>query len=652
VSSVDRFQPLFCADRRASEWHRWFLERAFKSSAFVRQHSGLLDSIEFCLNVRISSEAGGVMDLFGSLLKNEKDAHNIPSAVPVLWNDKGPDPCESYLSIPLEPRWEFFSDGPNVCTPNDRSGLTWTLHVGELVAVQVDSSTLSNHFPFSCPWAVCQVLSIYRNNKSWNIEVRWMERKAAKGESSSMELDFLVETNRLSDTPMSALSVLGPVSLVTKEKVWDDKAWTWHPTFLPVAMMQYRDCAVASNIVYAEKTSSIDALRSFIRRGLEKSKRITASQLEQIMIGLKSLAEDALSAETACPLPMTLLVEEREALTDGMSVTHCDKTSPQPVVFSPSGISEATDSRAQTCSAPFHVDEAGGIEFHKEFIVHPPPEKDVYQSKFLETRKMDRSTTPWRIKMGDAVVVRYDAGGRRAKADKFPFLTPFGVAEVVTIFERKADTAKLSSESSPLESPGLRLEIRWLYRANELPGSVRKQKRTGAYVAGEEVFESDHYDEISPTSILSIANLFNDEESCKSRLSDLSLSFFCRRFWSVRRKAVLPSSGLSERIDRGRAQSMLFEKYPALRMAIDPHGTVNSSTSRKSISAAGLSRLSAKEAFTRVIEKLSLSDASKEAEEEGSAALIGRKKERGEIMQFLRSALVGTAEDTKSSMVR
>jgi Cdc6-like AAA superfamily ATPase len=58
-----------------------------------------------------------------------------------------------------------------------------------------------------------------------------------------------------------------------------------------------------------------------------------------------------------------------------------------------------------------------------------------------------------------------------------------------------------------------------------------------------------------------------------------------------------------------------------------------------------------KMAFQKVIQKLSLTDASKEAYSDGSL-LIGREKERREIKSFLQAAITHkSAENSKSSVL-
>jgi len=97
--------------------------------------------------------------------------------------------------------------------------------------------------------------------------------------------------------------------------------------------------------------------------------------------------------------------------------------------------------------------------------------------------------------------------------------------------------------------------------------------------------------------------------------------------------------------------SSLFSDDVCLRNALEDSEKDAPTTASRDheLTKSDAHRLSPSDAFKRVIEKLSLTDASKEATASGSS-LIGRDKERQQIMKFLRSAISGNAEDKTSSL--
>jgi origin recognition complex subunit 1 len=87
---------------------------------------------------------------------------------------------------------------------------------------------------------------------------------------------------------------------------------------------------------------------------------------------------------------------------------------------------------------------------------------------------------------------------------------------------------------------------------------------------------------------------------------------------------------------RGRAQSAYF-------------GQLDQQKAENVESASNIPQ-SPEDSFKQVIEKMSLTDASKEGYQDG-AALIGRDKERREITKFLRGGITGRLEDKASLFI-
>lgn len=101
--------------------------------------------------------------------------------------------------------------------------------------------------------------------------------------------------------------------------------------------------------------------------------------------------------------------------------------------------------------------------------------------------------------------------------------------------------------------------------------------------------------------------------------------FLCTRFWSTKRRSLIPCSGLSGRIKRG-----LF--YSTLGLEQDLTQTFSFSSD-----FASLNTTNWKDSMSNLICKLTLKDASKDAYESGKA-LVGREKELTQLLSFLRGA--------------
>ena len=134
-------------------------------------------------------------------------------------------------------------------------------------------------------------------------------------------------------------------------------------------------------------------------------------------------------------------------------------------------------------------------------------------------------------------------------------------------FDETALNSPRSDTSSDSES--IKLEIRWLYREAGLPG---KTLVTRCDLECEEIYESDHYDEVSSTSLLAPIQLHDRAQpvlQAKSQFGMPIVEFYCKRFWSVYRKSLVPSSGLDGRVARGRAYSRTIGKNASLKASLD-----------------------------------------------------------------------------------
>ena len=162
----------------------------------------------------------------------------------------------------------------------------------------------------------------------------------------------------------------------------------------------------------------------------------------------------------------------------------------------------------------------------------------------------------------------------------------------------------------------------------------------------EEICESDHYDEVLTSNLLAPTSLHEHAQAIKVGNSHVGMpltEFHCQRFWSVHRKSLKPVGDLAGRVERARLHSKSIGRDESLKFSLRSISSLTDvgPTSTTEVSTYG-------EAFTKVIHKLSLTDASKEAYE-SCAVLVGREKERKQIMSFLRASINGYAEDSSKA---
>jgi hypothetical protein len=293
--------------------------------------------------------------------------------------------------------------------------------------------------------------------------------------------------------------------------------------------------------------------------------------------------------------------------------------------------------RVEAVGAPIFFEASSGIQFYRSLDV--ATRFDALTQRLTKARR-DELPGSWSAKLGDVVAVQTAARPGK-KADMAPFTVPWRVAEVVTIFEQHLESS--GAAISCVDS--LQVEVRWFYRPQELSSCRRSNPAASADT--KEIFESDSYAVVSASSLLWHVLLRDKVESSLAQADLMEegmpfIPFTCREFWSSRSKSLMPIGNLKSRIGRGRSHSRYFSKYEALQKACERSERISSS------GLLGSASLSVKGAFQRVIDKLSLTDASKEAMHR-SAGIIGREAERSFISDFLLHAVKGSTEEGSSS---
>jgi hypothetical protein len=228
------------------------------------------------------------------------------------------------------------------------------------------------------------------------------------------------------------------------------------------------------------------------------------------------------------------------------------------------------------------------------------------------------------------------------------------VAEVLCIWRLERDEDEVeddNTEEETLEGKyDVKMEVRWYYRTREVPGfnGENSDSLTGSSEIYEEILETDHTQDVPASALLAPVLLHSSPtRSAPSKfcIGMPVLEFFCRRFFSIIRRSLLPCGGLEGRETRGKFHSRYIREDAVLRELIGPSS--NTQQQRRTALPSRSGRLQWNEAFSSVIQKLSLTDASKESSE---SVMIGREMEQENILSFLRDAIRGGSAETNSSM--
>ena len=558
-------------------------------------------------------------------LESEKEVFNLDPMLLDTDSIEAPSPAPvdlsvsldvpHFLSVPVNPLWSAYAAADQLCNVSDRSGLVWFARLGDFVAVSTSDDLFlpQGSLPFSVAWKVGQVLSIYQPcDGDIMIEIRWLEKQQP---TDGRDLAEVLEPSAtvLGDVPVKDL--LGPVTIFG-DKLSRSQWETVYP-FLPVVPVIFGDKRKDVGIATASQARPLHSISSYLSQGLAMSAHYNENDLPTIFHQIDSLKHNG-GKTLGSPVPQTLFGSPQRNVA---AVAESREESPVSQLFS----------AAHVTGSAFHVDKSCQIQFFKTLDV-------VVPSEALPFHELQESDTSWTVKVGDVVVLQYDVGARRVGvAQCEPFSMPWGVGEIVTIFTVKRPTAGPDSDE-------VALEIRWFYRLEDIPGSER-QKVEACDSILDELLESDHYDEVSPSCLLAPAHLIdpNDDNEVSSSGSGSMFVFLCRSFWSHKNKSIVPTGGLSGRVERGQRFSRFFSQLHT--RASSAQGTTAASSSAIPTEDPQF----VVKSFQRVIEKLSLTDASKEAVEDNTG-LVGRQKERKTIGDFLRQAIVGRINDKRPSI--
>ena len=645
--SMEQFQPLFCSESTPRRWFQQMIERGFKISPMTQACENLRQGIELGLDLRLSNET----EFYRSLITMENELG--PMAEDRFLNPYGERHKmnrEYFLSTSVSPPWSKMSQPDFVCAESDRKSIRWTIKIGDMVAIEVPTSTsnreINRFYPFRVQWKIAQVLAIYREGvsqtadapKDLAIQLRWFYRRSdhdvSLASTTKATIDAVYSSNDLNETSCYTADLLGPVVLFPgseedRSMFCSIKIWESVVPFMPMVAVFY---AGHFDSIKKQKVTP-PPFHDVVRSGIIISNHYDEEAANCVLRTLHYDVHDDIKIRT-------------DRILVGQQVKD-ENMNPNIFVDTDDDISSTKGApstrrhgrtKAWTAIPPFHTDHANGIEYFSELEVTPPD--DNYATECITNDELLKRI--WTVKLGDLVIVHHELCAGRASyhtsADErikvlssvnkyFPFTVPWAVAEVVHIMRRK-------------DSSNIDLEIRWLYRQNEISSRTIKDKRKSD-LETEEICESDHYDEIEHINLLAPAQLYESPQNINigNRYNGMPVvEFHCTRFWSVYRKSLKPIGGLKGRIERGRLQSKSVTRDHSLKAAL-----ISESSHQDSTPSPFEDKVSFSDAFKNVIHKLSLTDASKDAHI-NSSALIGRESERKEISSFLRSTINGNGQ--------
>ena len=662
---VRRIQPIFCGDTSPGKWHQRLIERGIKWSQLLQRDD--LKTIVDCLLGGCKTENSLFADLQTGAATDSDDQ------VSVLWSN-GDE--ELLLETTIIPPWHHYVDVDNVCHVDDREAQVWTILVGDVVAALKEDANAPTAFnmtghrwsPYNVNWSPCQIVSVTRKERKLEFEVRWLFRSTDLGDKVSQAQDsahdHVYESTSCYMSVLNYESLLGPLSMISLKP-------TSIPPFLPHSVHVYGGVWSAE-----DQNATVEPIpfAAMMQRSIQccstYDSRVDKIALLQQILDLHSLDDDISSSqrqgEAASPFSTRATGREDETTAAGTiqafanesrSINDDDRsqTRPSPARSVNSGAQGSdvqsllsTGNRVSTSISPFHVDKSALRAYFTHMDIEPPFNHYAVHG--------GNQGKPWKVEVGDIVILHstYGAGktffdpNHRQDTTNWPYLVKWAVAEIVAIWKtyaRKKDLPDIRNNEDKREirrTGDLELEIRWYWRRRELPGLPRSEASKLVPSASEEIFETDHIDRCSATSVMAPANVHFSNSAVVEPLYELGMpvpQFSCSRFWSFHRRSIVPFASASGRQARSRMYSICLTKDDLLRDALERSerkGDCSIEETKTGIDEND--RSTWKEAFQEVVRKLSLTQASEDAFGKG-VTLLGRHHEQDEITSFLRQAI-------------
>lgn len=476
-----------------------------------------------------------------------------------------------YSEIELHPQWSLFCASEFLSLADTSERKLWKLNVGDIVAVKdPEPAHGSTSFPFLISWYPGQILSMFEESNTNGLN------------SVHVEIRFL-ELETSSGTPRRKVNICYPSKIVTVTS----------------------SSLLGPLVIHFSNTNSETDLRG-IQTHLPLSEYMAANSLK-------------IDSESAIKLSELYTTEDMKKLGQLVS-TKFENIRPgksSSLNSEASNTSENDTCEYQSLDKPFRIDELNLRAFYKEMILNP-------RYKIFRGGKYEPNSTQRTLKIGDTVRVRIEGSKR------FPYDCNWGIAEVVAVFKEVSSKVKLDQEqqlnSNECRQKSLKIEVRWLYERDDISMSV---SFTGDRSELIEVFETDHC-QVMEASNTVLDHVQLVENNADVRKGDTEY-FLCTRFWSTKRRSLIPCSGLNGRIQRGLIYSTL--------------GLNTLSAFKNDVISLNENSKNWKNSMANLISKLTLKDASKDAYASGEA-LVGREREMTQLLAFFRGAFF---QDRKSA---
>lgn len=615
-----RFQPIPTAGLDYTSWSQRLLDRGVSMSHCMQENQPLAQAVQFHLNdTSARKEYPNLYSFVNSLLSDHGEPERSGGSQPTSKGLFQSCSCTTLLS-------KFENDAKLIVSSSAHGVFQWTIRVGDVVAIE--SPSLIRRHPFSVGWRPAQVVAIYTDpldsdkvKKMQVREFRFFNTKDRSQSATVAGLPKLLSSEEIWQEAVEPRDVLGPVHLVpgsTEDQAQCPWNRVWESQFpgIPIALFVY-----AGHVRSTDGTIQQEKFSELIPKGLALSDHYDEHSCAAM---LRVLCDESNCVDGESPqLPMQCYRQSRN--DDDSTGSSIGRTVPE-------------ENESELCSvswfpgAPIYSDTATGVEFFDQLSVIPP------KRILLCEREREPQGGVWTVALGDLVVVRFkgkSAGKpvylKRSSAGSDTKLFPgsWAVAEIVTMWKQAED---------------YRLEIRWFFRTGEIPGATRPSPSGVGSLVCEEIYESDLYDEVCASCVWAPTCLYDKPKDVTSGLTRFGLpvlEFFCRQSWSATHKCLMPIDNIQRRVNRGREKSPMAKKNPPLGFAFASAFTpVVVGPSNGNGSAECM------EAFQDVVDKLSLTDASKEAYKNISA-IVGRSNEKKELALFIRDAVQGRSASGK-----
>ncbi|GAX19621.1 origin recognition complex subunit 1 [Fistulifera solaris] len=628
-----QFQPLFTAEASPKSWFQSMTLKAIKLSPIIKERKELLCALQapFLDNEACPRSSTKRLRRIGN--------EGVHTETRLCSQETTNLDRRFFFNCVLTPSWDRYALSDVLFPEADRKDRVWVGCVGDIVAVHSSNITTSSYFPYSVPWRAAQIVSIFQClergssdfEKNCMVEIRWLLRRditfSAQGSGLGVVYEYADgEKSQVEVVKCDAL--IGPINIfmtgITKLQQRERESLWSHvemQSYLPVSINVYGGIYEAR---VEKHQSTSQRICTLLKRCLEASNQYDKTTIQKLFAEVTKAVNDSSKMHGIIQPHMMHL---RSISYDDEKTTASESSSVRFV-----------ESNARLLGPAFYVDHGASCEFYQEACVRP--RYGVFCPSLPAFSVPEDSV--WKLRLGDVFIVRHGFGSGRTSfgtnieqpnsSRNFPLADEikWAVAELVAIIKRRSLADNMKYE--------IVFEIRWLYRASELKGIDTERDPT--WNAVEEVLESDHYDEISPCNILAPVELVSTAKVSEAKylFGMPVIQFHCRRFWSPRRRSLIPIGDLSGRIGRARIHSKYSKELNFLSTTSNENQMQSSSLLPSNTNGDW------KESFRSVIKKLSLTDASIEGFER-STALIGRQSEQNIIKSFLRNSIIGQNQD-------